>query len=105
VSRPERLDDATVAGWLEGHPAWRLDHDRLVRELRTRDYPSSIAILDAQVTLAEGLDHHPVVTVGYRELRFELWTHDRGGITQLDLDYINGLDELLVARFAQVLAD
>jgi 4a-hydroxytetrahydrobiopterin dehydratase len=55
--------------------------------------------VQAQVALAERLDHHPVVTLGYRKVRFELWTHDQGGLTQLDLEYAEGLDELLADEF------
>jgi len=55
------------------------------------------------VPLAERLDHHPVATVGYRELRLELWTHDRNGITQLDLDYGDGFEKLL-AHYADLLS-
>jgi pterin-4a-carbinolamine dehydratase len=33
---------------------------------------------------------------------FELWTHDRGGLTALDLEYAQTLDELIAADFADV---
>lgn len=103
MSRPVRLEDMVVEVWLEEHRSWRRDGDHLVRELRTRDYPSAVALLGAQVPLAERLDHHPVATVGYRELRLELWTHDRNGITQLDLDYGDGFEKLL-AHYADLLS-
>jgi len=51
VSRPERLEDDVLASWLAGHPAWILENDHLVRELRTVDYPSGVAIVAAQVDL------------------------------------------------------
>ena len=82
-------------GWLTRHRAWTLVEGHLVRELRTRDYSSAAALVHDQVALAEGLDHHAIITLGYCELRVELWTHDRGGITQLDLDYAEGFDELV----------
>jgi 4a-hydroxytetrahydrobiopterin dehydratase len=103
VKRPERLGDDVVDGWLARHGSWRREQGHLVRELRTKDYRSSIAIVDAQVELCDRLDHHPILTLGYCELRFELWTHDRGGLTQLDLDYAGGLDELVRAGFSDVL--
>jgi len=74
----------------------------LVREIETADYPSSVAIVDAQVKLAEELGHHPIVTIGYRHLRFEVWTHDRDGLTELDLRYAQGLDDLVDADFKDV---
>ena len=103
MTRPARLDDATIANWIEHHRSWRLEEGHLVRELSTRDYPGSISIVQAQTAIAEELDHHPIITVGYRELRFELWTHDREGITRLDLDYCERLDEMLAERFSREL--
>lgn len=100
MTRPARLDDDIVDEWLADHRSWRCDGGHLVRDVRTRDYPSSVAIVNAQVPLAEALDHHPIITLGFRELRFELWTHDRGGLTSLDLDYAAGLDGLIADRFA-----
>jgi 4a-hydroxytetrahydrobiopterin dehydratase len=100
VTRPELLEGAALEQWLGAHRAWALRDGHLVRELRTTDYPSSIELLAALVEPAERLDHHPVVSVGYCQLRFELWTHDRGGVTRLDLDYAEALDEIVATRFA-----
>ena len=105
MSRPSRLDDDVLNQWLVRHRAWRLHDAHLVRELRTTDYPSCVALVQAQVEIAERLDHHPIVTIGYREVRVELWTHDRGGLTQLDLDYAEAFDELVTGRFSVVVVD
>jgi 4a-hydroxytetrahydrobiopterin dehydratase len=94
VKRPARLDDTVVDEWLKKHPLWRREGGHLLREVTTRDYPSAVALLSAQVPLAERIDHHPVATLGYCELRLDLWTHDRAGLTQLDLDYAQGFDEV-----------
>jgi 4a-hydroxytetrahydrobiopterin dehydratase len=56
--------------------------------------------VQAQVALAERLDHHPDLTLGYRQLRVEVWTHDRAGVTQLDLDYAEGFDAIIADEFA-----
>lgn len=104
MSRPPRLDDAAVREWLASHPLWLFDGDHIVREFDTIDYPSSVTVVDALVATAEELDHHPIITIGYRHLRFELWTHDQGGVTHLDLDYANVLDTLLLGDFASLLS-
>jgi 4a-hydroxytetrahydrobiopterin dehydratase len=95
MSRPARLEDGVVDQWVKAHGTWRRDEGHLVRVLPTKDYPGAVALLQAQVPLAQRLDHHPQATVSYRELRIELWTHDQGGITQLDLDYAEDFDTLL----------
>jgi 4a-hydroxytetrahydrobiopterin dehydratase len=102
LSRPALVEDSALASWLDEHSLWHLDTGHLVRELDTTDYPSSVAIVEAQVQLAEGLDHHPIVTIGYRHLRFELWTHDRHGLTELDLQYAQGLDDVINSNFEDV---
>ena len=100
MSRPPRLDDAVVAAWLVEHPSWQLDAGHLLRAFDTVDYPSCVTIVTALVGTAERLDHHPIITIGYRHLRFELWTHDRDGLTQLDLDYANALEDVLSGELA-----
>jgi 4a-hydroxytetrahydrobiopterin dehydratase len=100
LSRPDLLDGATLDEWLSAHQEWRLEQGHLVRELRTSDYPSTSRLFEAQVATAERLNHHPVVTIGYRSVRVDLWTHDRGGVTRLDLDYAEAFDQIVAARFA-----
>ena len=104
MTRPARLDEAAVAAWVAGHPAWSLESGHLVRALATLDYPGAARIVAAQVDLAEELDHHPVITLGPRWVRVELWTHDRGGVTRLDLDYAEAFDDLVAGEYATLLA-
>ena len=99
MSRPARLERDAVEAWLVEHPAWSWVDGHLVRTLATVDDQSALAIVVAQAALATSLDHHAVVTLGYRSVRFELWTHDREAITSLDLDFAQGLDEIVVDRF------
>lgn len=102
MTRPELLDAATVGAWLRSHPKWQLLEGHLVRAIQTTDYPSAVQILQAQVDTAQRMNHHPNVIVGYCRLRFEVWTHDRAGLTQLDLDYADALDAIVLAQFAGV---
>ncbi len=90
-----------MESWITTHPTWRVEDSHLVREVTTTDYPSSVRLLQAQVTLAEGLDHHPDVTLGYRRVRLEVWTHDVDALTQLDLDYAEGLDAIITDDFVE----
>jgi 4a-hydroxytetrahydrobiopterin dehydratase len=100
VTRPARLERSVVTDWLAGHVSWRLDDGHLVRDLVTVDYPTTALIVSAQVDLAQRLDHHPNITVGYRTVSIEMWTHDQDDITQLDLDYCEGFDAIIAELFA-----
>jgi len=102
VSRPALLGDSEREMWLARHVAWRVEGGHLVRDLRTTTYGAAVAIISSTVPLAKSLDHHPIITLGYRDVKFELWTHDRNGITELDLRYAEGLDNILVAFTPQI---
>jgi 4a-hydroxytetrahydrobiopterin dehydratase len=95
VSRPPRLDEAVVATWLAAHPSWSPHDGHLTRVVAAPDYRRAVELVAAQADVAERLDHHPVITLGYREVVVELWTHDRGGITSLDLEYAEAFDRLV----------
>ena len=103
MSRPARLERDALETWLLEHPAWSLENGHLVRSFATVDDQSALAIVVAQAALATSLDHHAIVTLGYRSVRFELWTHDRDALTRLDLDFAQGLDEIVRGRFAEFL--
>ena len=77
MTRPELLDEEVVRIWLDDHPLWRVEHSHLVREILTVDYPTSARLILAQVQLAESLDHHPDVTLGYRRVPFTSEAADR----------------------------
>jgi 4a-hydroxytetrahydrobiopterin dehydratase len=102
VSRPERLDDATIEAWMLNHLAWHRRGEHLVRDVSTSDYPGAARLVQAQVEIAQRLNHHPLITLSYNAVSFELWTHDRGGLTALDLEYAQALDELIAADFNDV---
>ncbi|HVB70593.1 MAG TPA: 4a-hydroxytetrahydrobiopterin dehydratase [Acidimicrobiales bacterium] len=104
MTSPGLLEGSVVNTWLAAHPQWRLDHAHLVREVATLDYPGAVRLVEAQVDVAEGLNHHALITLGYRTVRFELWTHDRGGVTQLDLDYAQAFDDLVAGEFANLIS-
>jgi 4a-hydroxytetrahydrobiopterin dehydratase len=97
VKRPPRLDDALVALWLKSHTNWTVSDGHLVFEHPVR-YEVGCALATASVPVAEELDHHPFLTVGYNHLRIELWTHDKNGLTQLDLTFAEFVDSFLSTR-------
>ena len=96
--RPPRLTASEVDDWLARHRSWGLADGHLVREWRFASHREAAQLVLDQVAIADRLDHHAVVTLTYLDLRFELWTHDRGGLTALDLAYAEALDDLLAGR-------
>lgn len=97
MTRPTLLEQPVIDDWLSRHTAWSLVDGHLVREVQAPSHSSAASLVRGQVPLAQRLDHHAILTLGYRDLRVELWTHDRNGITQLDVEYAEGFDQLVAS--------
>lgn len=95
MTRPIRLEHSVIDDWLSRHDGWLLVEGHLVRDVLTTSHPSAASLVQSQIPLAQRLDHHAILTLGYRDLRVELWTHDCDGITQLDLVYAEAFDQLV----------
>ena len=85
-------------GALEG---WKLcgDGDKVSIEktITFNSYLETIAFVNAVAFLAERLDHHPELLVGYQRCSVRFNTHDVGGISALDFDAARRVDDLLQA--------
>ncbi|HEX7552176.1 MAG TPA: 4a-hydroxytetrahydrobiopterin dehydratase [Geothrix sp.] len=90
---PEALE-----AFLGLHPEWVAQGDAHGLTLRRRfafsSYPRGLGFVMAAAEHAEGVDHHPDLTLGYRWVVAVLTTHVSRGVTQRDLDLARELDRL-----------
>lgn len=86
-----------LARWLEAHPAWQLDGNKIKRGWVFRDFVEAFAFMTSVAPIAESKQHHPDWRNVYNRVDVELWTHDAGGLTQADLDLAQAMDEAATA--------
>ncbi|MBK8232615.1 MAG: 4a-hydroxytetrahydrobiopterin dehydratase [Candidatus Eisenbacteria bacterium] len=94
-----RLSDVEIDRGLSDLDGWELRGQRLHREYRFRDFPSAMTFMNTVAVEAEALDHHPNWNNVHARVEIELWTHDRGGVTEFDLELARRC-----ARIAAILA-
>lgn len=95
VRRPGPLPDDEFRRRLAGlGSGWRLDRTRLIRTLRFATYQEGIRFVNEVARAAEEMDHHPDLTVTYREVIVTLWSHDAGGVTDRDFELADRIDLL-----------
>jgi 4a-hydroxytetrahydrobiopterin dehydratase len=58
---------------------WRLAGRSLYRSVETGDFAGALRLLNKIARVAEEMEHHPDVEIGYGYLRIRLTTHDAGG--------------------------
>lgn len=94
----EKLNDESIAGWLETRGSWKRKGDALVKDFRFPSFRDSIVFVNRMATLADDHHHHPDIDIRYDHVRVSLSTHDAGGITQKDLQMAEQIDFATSAR-------
>ncbi|RUM29648.1 MAG: 4a-hydroxytetrahydrobiopterin dehydratase [Aquifex sp.] len=82
----ERLKD------LEG---WNYEGNFIVKEINTKNWKTTIFVVNAIAGLAEARWHHPDMEVSFKKLRVKLTTHEAGGTTEKDINLAKEIDELV----------
>jgi 4a-hydroxytetrahydrobiopterin dehydratase len=77
---PERLAEA-----LAGLSGWSGSGDVIGKDFEFKSYKDGLVFACAVGYLADGMDHHPDMTVGYQRVTVALSTHDAGGVTETDI--------------------
>jgi 4a-hydroxytetrahydrobiopterin dehydratase len=92
MSKAELLSEESIEKALTDLPGWERVEDTLVKSFRFRDFAAAVAFVDALVPIADGMDHHPDVSVHWNTVELILWTHTTGGITQRDIDLAKAIE-------------
>ena len=69
-----------------GGTAFSHAEGRLVGAFTTADFASAVRLLDAVAVVADEMNHHPDVQLGWGRVEFALSSHDVGGVTRRDVD-------------------
>lgn len=80
------LAPAEVQAALPSLPGWRLVDGRLRWERRFSGFVEAFGFMTRVALVAQAMDHHPDWRNVWATVSIELWTHDAGGLTRLDLD-------------------
>jgi 4a-hydroxytetrahydrobiopterin dehydratase len=90
------LDPEAARRHLEGlRGAWRIDGEgHLTREYTFPDFISALRFVNEVGRLAESLQHHPDIAVGWGYVRLTLWTHSANGLTELDFKLAEAVERL-----------
>ena len=93
-----------TAGQIAGSAFIHLD-GALYASYTTADFASAVQLLGFVAAVADALDHHPEVRLGYGRLSFKLSSHDVNGVTKRDVllaEHIQDLADEMGARQVRV---
>ena len=68
--------------------------DALVRTFDRGDFVGSAKFVNAIVPIAEAMNHHPDVTISWKDVTISLFTHSEGRVTEADFELARQIDDL-----------
>jgi len=89
------LSDAEINASLAKLNGWARNGDELVKEFRFDSYLAGLAFASSVGVIAEGLNHHPDMVIGWRRVSVSFTTHDAGSkLTAKDFAAAESIDGL-----------
>ena len=91
--RPLSPDEVSrLVDSLEG---WELDGTSLRRQLVFDSFVQAFGFMAQVALIAERLEHHPNWSNVYNRVDIAITTHDAGGLTALDFEFVRRVDSVL----------
>ncbi len=76
-------------------PKWEVLDKKLVREFKFENFIEAFGFMTKIAIIAEGMCHHPEWSNVYAQVKVQLTTHDIGGISNLDFELAQKINNLL----------
>ncbi|MCC6451518.1 MAG: 4a-hydroxytetrahydrobiopterin dehydratase [Acidobacteria bacterium] len=88
------LNEDELAVELGSLSGWSVDGKELVRHFKFENFSGALAFVNRVGEIAEAADHHPDIKFGWGFAEIRLTTHDRGGITDVDVAVAKKIDAI-----------
>ncbi|MCU0511653.1 MAG: 4a-hydroxytetrahydrobiopterin dehydratase [Anaerolineae bacterium] len=95
----QALGEAEIIERLARLNGWERQGGKLVKTFRLPSYMAGLALATTIGTIAEGFDHHPDLSIGYKKVTVEFTTHDAGNqLSEKDFAAATAIDALPYPR-------
>lgn len=89
-----KLDQTGIDKSLREVSGWSVVDGKLSKSFAFKTYASGVVFACAVAHVADSMDHHPDLTIGYQKVTVAVNTHDVGGISPVDFELARRVDLL-----------
>ena len=93
MSRPAKIGADAALAKLPGWTKAAGDRDAICRTFKFKDFNAAFGFMTRVALMADKLDHHPEWFNVYNRVEVTLATHDADGVTELDVQLAQFMDE------------
>jgi 4a-hydroxytetrahydrobiopterin dehydratase len=91
----ELLEEDELNSALRKSPEWEAEKKYIVRDFEFEEFMDGIDFVNSVSEIAEEAQHHPDITIKHTKVTLKLTTHDVGGVTDLDIELAQRIDNLV----------
>ena len=92
--RREKLSETELNESLARLDGWKFSDDQIKTRREFENFAAALEFVNKIGELAETADHHPDISFGWGYAEIALTTHDRGGVTDVDVAFADKVDKL-----------
>lgn len=91
------LTEAQISEAITLLDGWERIGDKIRKTVKLSTYPQGLAYANTIGMIADGFNHHPDISIGYKTVIIEFTTHDAGNkISQKDIDVAKAIDAVKI---------
>ena len=88
------ISEDELSSALKKLPEWEQEGAAIIRSIEFEDFMEAIDFVNLVAEVAEESHHHPEIDIRFVKVDLRLTSHDVGGVTDLDLEMANRIDNL-----------
>jgi 4a-hydroxytetrahydrobiopterin dehydratase len=88
------LSDSEIEERLSGLSGWKRAGAAIEKSFERGDFVGSVQFVSELVEPAEGMNHHPDLSVSWDTVKVTISTHSEGGLTAADFELAEKIDAL-----------
>ena len=92
-----KLTEEEARERMAGLDGWKVKEDKIKKYYKFADFAGALAFVNKVGEIAERLDHHPDIKLGWGYARVKTTTHDRDGLTDFDIELARQIDGIAPA--------
>lgn len=89
------LEQDELAKALKKCPEWDYEKNYLTRTIEFEEFMEGIDFVNYVGEIAEEAQHHPDINIRHTKVKLKLTTHDVNGVTDLDIQLAQRIDNLV----------
>ena len=77
---------------------WELKDGKIVKSFQFSSFMDAIEFVNEIARIAERLDHHPIITINWKTVKFSLKSFDVDAITKRDISLAEEIEKLIKSK-------